>query len=249
MTSPDIASSIDDPSPTIPELVTNALGLQLEGRYDFHTPETALDTFQSISGAIILKRLLPQLPNESIYLLRDTITLQGETVETPSGSIDVKPASLFSGWFNKFRRPREVAVEDLPVNPLERIEITSSIIGSTEQTHLKSYPERHALVVRKSSLTGSFTLDDQQFDFDPTATVLEVGRMTYDANDIRGRISPKGRRFYTLLPSTDEVYRSKKFGGTIDDTAIKNPQLKNRTLEDMTKVLDEIQASNHVMHW
>lgn len=249
MTSPDRASSIDDPSPTIPELVSDALGLQFEGSDDYATPNTSIDTFQTMGGVIVLQRLLPEFSNEGVLLLRDAITLQGETVPTTSGTVTVKPTSLFAGWINKLRGRSLVPNAEVPEDPLLRIEITDPIIGRTEQAHFKTYPECHALFVSQSSVSGSFTYDDEDFTFDSEQKVIEIGKLSYDPNDYHGRISPKGRRYYSLITGTNDVYRGRRFGGSISDTPIKNDRLREKTIEGMSSVLHEIQNSSNVIRW
>lgn len=249
MTSPDIASSIEDPSPTMPELVHDALGLQLEGRFGYGAPNPAVDTFQTVSGAIILKRLLPQFSNDSIFLLRDAITLQHEVIETMTGSLNVRPTSLFSGWIQKLRGKTQELQPATASNPLERVDIIDEITGHTRQMHAKTYPESHAIVVRETSVSGGFSIDDEYVQFDPEKTVIEVGRLSYDPGDYQGRISTKGRRYYTYLPTENTVYRSKQFGGTIDDTPVKNARLHNRTIDDMSAVLEEIQTAGNIIQW
>ncbi len=249
MTSPDIASSIDDPSPTIPELVDYALGLQLEGKYGYSAPEPAINTFQTMSGAIVLKRLLPHLTSDSILLLRDAITQQNETIETTSSAMAVSPVGLFSGWIARLRSKTAELPPVVIQNPLDRIEITNEITGLTKQVHLKTYPESHALIVRKTSLTGSFTLDDEPFEFNPDAVLLEVGKMSYDPGDYYGRIAPKGRRYTSLLPDTGDVYRSKRIGGSINDVAISDDEQRAKTLHAMTHTLNEVQSAGNVILW
>lgn len=249
MTSPDIASSIEDPSPTIPELVNDALGMQLEGRFGYGTPDRPIDTFQSMGGALVLKRLLPTFDPEAIYSLRDAITRQNEVAETTSGTIVIRPTNLFSQWVQKLRSKNINAPEQPIVDDSPKIEITSPIIGVTEQAHFKTYPESHALMVRRSAVSGSFLLNDVAHEFDPKNAVIEVAKLSYDPNDYYGRISAKGRRYLTYMPAGGDAYRSKQFGGEMTDRAIQNDRLHSKTLEEMMRVLEEIQTSPHIIRW
>lgn len=249
MTSPDIESSIEDPSPTLPELVHDALGLQIEGRFGYGPPNPAVDTFQTMSGAIILKRLLPDFSNEAIYLVRDAITMQHEVLETTSGTLTVQPTSLFSGWLQKLRRKPKATPLDSSENPLDRIEIVDEITGHTRQMHVKTYPDNHALVVRETTVSGSFSLDNDFVQFDPEASVIEIAKLSYDPSDYHAHVLPKSRRYFTYMPADGVAYRSKQFGGSIDDHAIKNARLHAKTVDEMQAVLREIQAANNIIEW
>lgn len=251
MTSPESLNSPDDPSPAIMGLADDALGLQLDERYHYDDPEHSLNTLESMGGSIVLRRLMPELSVPTVYSLSDAIARDGEVILTDTGSLVVRSSQLFSGWVKKLWSPRhrEGAVMERVDTEVDLIEIIEPITGQTRQTYLKTYPESHGIVVRQSSFSGSFSINDELHTFDPEQTVLEVGRLNYDAGSYGSQISPKGQRFYTHVSGSGDTYRSKRYGGSIHDTAIKNVALKSKTLVEMKKVLEEVRDTHHLINW
>lgn len=255
MTSLESESSPDDPSPKIAELVDDALRLPYTNELLKESePETVRLTMHSYDGIVTLQKALPELPLELVYELRDAITQQyPESIEQPSAQEVVVQAETLFGRFIKrlhHKRSHEHPQITLP-EPIARIEIIEPVEGHSEQLHVKTYPECNAIVIRKTSFVGSFTINDRHYELDPKDVIFEVGSGAYNPNPniYSDYFDTESRRHYTFIPSRGSLYRSKQYGGTLNDTEIVNTPKKKRAYKAIEAILHEVRTSPQLSPW
>jgi hypothetical protein len=252
MQSIEFVPSPDDPSPNIAELVDSALRLSIQTTdHESVSPETEPLTLHAYDGTVILHRLLPDLPIDALWALRDAISEQ-DTPQEPS--IEVAPATLFGGWVKKLRsfltapHPESVPPETVPA---AEIEILTPIEGRTKQAHIKTSPENHAVIVRRSSFSGSVMIDGLLYEFDPSNTILEVGQVSYDlaTDDTSEQFARKQRRHYTLVSGTGDLYKSKQYGGSLSDVKVEDEAVRRKALKKIAAILEEVHATPQPTAW
>ncbi len=252
MQSIEFASSPDDPSPKIAELVDATLRLSFTTpEYDTASPETEPLTLHSYDGAVILQKLLPNIAPETLWALRDAIAEHGVPEELPP---PIEPVSLFSGWLKKARAlwvPQQPEPTPTPELPRDTIEIIEPVEGHTKQVHLKTLPEQHAIVVRRSSFTGSVCINGELHQFDPEQAILEVGRMPFHPNPTRymDYFAHKNRRHYTFVAGTGELYRGKQYGGAFTDQKLETEAERAKAFRKMTAILEEAHTATTATRW
>lgn len=252
MQSIESVPSPDDPSPKIAELVNATLRLSFTvPEYDSSSPETEPLTLHSYDGAVILQKLVPDLAPDTVWALRDAIAEQDAPEPQP---FIVEPTSLFSGWLKKARTlliPQRPEPEPAPVLPTDVIEIIEPVIGHTKQLHVRCSPRQHAIVVRRSSFSGSVYINGTLHEFDPTNTVLEVGRVMYNLNPSEHSeyFAQKSRRHYTLVSGTGELYRGKQYGGAFTDVKLEDTAVREKAFQKITDLLEEVQATSQMTPW
>ncbi len=234
MTSPDIASSIDDPSPKITELVDAAL-LREAGN---SAPNGVLNPLHSYSGAITLKKLLPEFSRDTIYSLRDEISRLAEPEEIALSAPPTGPL-IAKDWVRRFFARPELPLILPPDSTAYSIEVIEPIEGTLHQRQIKNLETHHAVTIRRSSLSGRFAVNGQVHEFNPSNEIIEVGRLSFSPRVAGETASLRGRRYYTYLTQTDALYQTKQYGGSMDETPIEDAALRAKVFGRMTRVLEE----------
>ena len=255
MTSLEFESSSDDPSSRLAELADATLRLPYPNELIKETePEVARLTMHSYDGIVTLQKALPELPLNVLYELRDAITRQSsENAELSNEhELQVHPETLFARWMKRFHHKpiHDNALATLP-EPAARIEIIKPVEGHSEQLHVKTYPECHAVVIRKTSFVGSFTINDSHYELNPDDVIFEVGSSTYNPNPniYNEYFDTESRRHYTFIPSRGSLYRSKQYGGALNDTEITKTPKKKKAYEAIEAILNEVHDTPQLSPW
>lgn len=255
MTSLEFESSPDDPSPRLAELADAALRLPYTNELIKETePEVAQLTMHSYDGIVTLQKALPELPLDVLYELRDAITQQCSESAKLSNEIElqVHPETVFARWMKKFYyKPIHDSALITPPEPAARIEIIEPVEGKSEQLHVKTYPECHAVVIRKTSFIGRFTINDTLYELSPENVIFEVGSSAYNPNPSKYSeyFDTESRRHYTFIPSRGSLYRSNQYGGTLNDTEIMKTAKKKKAYGAIEAILDEVHSTPRLSSW
>lgn len=249
MTSPEFDPSPDDPSPRIASLVDSFLEAPHVKYSELELSPSTFDPLHSHNGSALLHKLLPELSVDSIYSLRDAISRQGEVADEPVIQVP-EPTRLFERWIKRFKRSKDQDMASSePEEQADTIAISDTIAGQAKQLHILNPTSERLIVVRKSSLSGSFTLNDQPYHFDPATNIFEVGVARYDSHAENQPMLRNGRKYYSFVPTYGDMYKTKEFGGSVYESKLSDTDRRNKALHSALRLLESLEDANTLQSW